>query len=280
MLDLVQRLRQHMSPYGSYFTSRELRRLLYAPAREILSCYRLLGGGNTKLGSRICSFNLPVFATCPGATAVCKHVCYADTNRFVSRPVLGALWRNWVLTFRDDFEELLLTSLDRTRQAVVRIHAAGDFFSVRYARIWLRIARQVTHSRFFAYTRSWRIERLQAMLAQLAAQPNFRLWYSLDAKSGWPAHVPRRVRLAYLQTHAEDQPGRPVDLVFRVRSLRRLPDRFVAGALVCPHEQAVPHTSRLTCSDCRLCWSPLEGALDPRQHRRYFHGRLELPLVG
>jgi hypothetical protein len=114
-----------------------------------------------------------------------------------------------------------------------------------------RIAQACPATRFYAYTRSWRRPEIVGALAELSRCRNVRLWYSCDQDTGIPAHAPRRVRLAWMQTSAEDIPPR-ADLVFRVHRLRKTVAKRVALALVCPVENgATGH--RTDCGRCRLC---------------------------
>ena len=78
-----------------------------------------------------------------------------------------------------------------------------------------------------------------------------RLWYSCDHDTGIPARVPRRVKLAWMHTSADDIPDR-ADLIFRVQRLRKTVAKRVSLALVCPVENgATGH--RTDCGRCRLC---------------------------
>ena len=114
-----------------------------------------------------------------------------------------------------------------------------------------RLARACPATRFFAYTRSWRRPDIAEALAELSRCRNVRLWYSCDRDTGIPARVPRRVKLAWMQTAADDFPPR-ADLVFRVHRLRKTVAKRVALAVVCPVENgATGH--RTDCGRCRLC---------------------------
>jgi len=137
---------------------------------------------------------------------------------------------------------------------VLRIHAGGEFGSVRYAKKWLTIIRRTPRVRFFTYTRSWRIPAIREVLDEMAAEPNLQLWYSADRDTGVPASVPDRVRIAWLMTTREDHPPRPVDLIFRVHSLRRQAQAAIEGSPICPAEDGVPRERPMTCDQCRTCW--------------------------
>ena len=102
-----------------------------------------------------------------------------------------------------------------------------------------------------AYTRSWRVPSIVPDLAALANRPNVRLWFSCDAETGLPIDFPPGVRVAYLQTDRHEEPTG--DLIFRVRTLRRLPIPHDQLSVLCPSEVTGPRPANVTCTSCRLC---------------------------
>jgi hypothetical protein len=58
----------------------------------------------------------------------------------------------------DDFVPRVVAEIRRRGVHTLRVHVSGDFFSADYARKWLDVARQSRRTRFYAYTRSWRVE--------------------------------------------------------------------------------------------------------------------------
>src|SRR5262249_47399690 len=151
----------------------------------------------------------------------------------------------------EGFAARIVSEIRRRWVACVRIHVSGDFYSADYIRKWIAIARACPATRFFCYSRSWRRADLAEALAELSRCRNVRRWYSCDHDTGIPADVPRRVKLAWMQTSADDLPPR-ADLVFRVHKLRKTVAKRVSLALVCPVENgATGH--RTDCGRCRLC---------------------------
>ena len=209
----------------------------------------LLQQGNAKLGEGIYTFSLPAVATCPGASPSCRKECYALRGRFLF--LRRAYQRYLAASQEEGFSARMVGEIRRRWAGCVRIHVSGDFYSAAYVRKWAAVARACPGTRFFAYTRSWRRADIAGALEELSGCPNVRLWYSCDRDTGTPAHVPRRVKLAWMQTGADDIPPR-ADLVFRVHRLRRTVAKRVALALVCPVENgATGH--RTDCGRCRLC---------------------------
>jgi hypothetical protein len=210
----------------------------------------LLTLGNCKLGDGIYAFSLPAVKTCPGSSPACREECYALRGRF--RFLARRYGRNLRAAREEGFAGRMAAEIRRRFVACVRVHVSGDFFSPGYVRAWVAIARACPATRFYAYTRSWRVPHIAPALAGLARCRNVRLWFSCDRDTGVPDHTPRRVRLAWMQTAPDDLPPRAVDLVFRVRRLRKTVAKRIGLALVCPVENgATGH--RTDCGRCRLC---------------------------
>lgn len=223
----------------------------------------MLTPGNHKLGRvLIWGFGLPsgTLDTCPGLSAACRGACYAVAlERF--RPAAAALYRrNLALSRRRDFAARVRAFVIAHAVRVVRIHVGGDFYSPGYARKWLAIVRRSPRTRFYFYTRSWRVPAIRAVLDRLAAADNCRAWYSCDRETGLPGTVPPRVRIAWLATAAGDAPPAGTDLVFRVRRLRRHPAEVPH---VCPAEDGRERAARVTCEKCGRCWRGPTGTRVP-----------------
>jgi hypothetical protein len=167
-----------------------------------------------------------------------------------------------MLSRRRDFVRRVRAHLIAHGVRVVRVHTGGDFYSVRYARKWLAIMRRSPRIRFYFYTRSWRVPSIKTVIDQMAALPNCQSWFSCDRDTGMPTSVPPQVRLAWLMTAPTDLPPHGTDLVFRIRRLRRRPEP-VSGPCVCPAEDGVVRTRRVTCERCGLCWRPTPAARVP-----------------
>jgi hypothetical protein len=85
----------------------------------------------------------------------------------------------------------------------------------------------------------------------MAALDNVRAWYSADAETGLPAVLPEGVRVAWLQTDA-DEPAAG-DLVFRDDPVRGERPRF-ALPVVCPNETPAGARFGVNCGNCGHCW--------------------------
>jgi Gene product 88 len=212
--------------------------------RPLLTC------GNGKLGSSIWHFDLPAVVTCPGRSAVCEQVCYATTGRFRFPQVQERLQWCYEQSRRKDFAERMAQEIHRKGILVVRVHTSGDFYSAAYAAKWLDVMRQSNAARFYFYTRSWKRAAIAPVLEEMAQLRCCRTWYSIDQATGVPASVPLGVRLAYLQVTEDEQPEQ-IDLIFRVRSLRR---QRIPLSLVCPQETPQGLSKDANCGNCGKCW--------------------------
>ncbi len=212
----------------------------------------LLTRGNGKLGEGIHAWSIPAVETCPGRTALCESACYARTGRFRTRLMEDRLQANLDACLLDNFEERMVREIKRRGVHTLRIHVAGDFFSPEYAAKWVRIARCCRRTRFYCYTRSWRVREIRAILNEFASLKNVRVWWSVDAETGLPENVHPHVELAYLQREATDDPH-DAKVVFRVKHLQKTPTRRIGLAIVCTTETGLAQAVDITCTSCRRC---------------------------
>jgi hypothetical protein len=213
----------------------------------------LLTRGNGKLGEGVYGWSIPAVNTCPGRSSLCQSACYAVNGRYRTHMLQDRLRANLDAAKSDNFVPRMAAEVRRRGVHVLRVHVSGDLFSAGYARKWAAIARRCPRTRFYTYTRSWRVPEIAPTLARLAALDNFRLWFSADAETGLPGDVPPGVRIAYMQTGPGDVPAGG-DLVFRTHRLRRAPARRVGLTLVCPTENGGPRAADTTCTSCRRCF--------------------------
>lgn len=186
---------------------------------------------NSKLGS-IPSFNLLPGITCSRES--CKHClqegCYAVKNVFRcgydvdKNSTLKAWTENTVLALHDleRLENDLVSYLNSIKFTVklFRIHSSGDFFSVEYAMMWYRLAKQFPSIRFLAFTKQWEVVR-EVPFYTLS---NFSL-----VLSGWTGiEIPEDLRMYYHCAWCNDGIE------------TRIPD----NAMQCPGN----------CETCGMCW--------------------------
>ncbi len=212
----------------------------------------LLARGNRKLGESIHAWSIPALDTCPGRTQLCEQVCYARHGHFGLSRIQERLQENLDASLRDDFERRMVAEIHRRGVHTLRVHVSGDFYDPGYVRKWVRIAEKCHRTKFYAYTRSWRLPEFQKVLQELAKLRNWRLWWSCDAETGIPDQFPERVELAYLQTEHGQDPGNS-KVVFRLKRLRRHQVLRIGLALVCPTETGLPNPNG-TCTSCRRCF--------------------------
>jgi hypothetical protein len=204
------------------------------------------------LSGSIFQWSIPAIDACPGRTPCCAVACYALRNHFLFRAVQERLEWNWSQAQMPGFVDRMVDEVYRKGCIVVRVHVAGDFATPGYTRKWVEIVTRSPQTTFFAYTRSWRVAKIEPYLRELAALPNLRLWYSTDRQTGWPEKIPQRVRVAYLQD-SDESDGR-ADLVFRTLRFRRL--ALPVAPAVCPYDTVEGKDQGVTCGSCQKCWTP------------------------
>lgn len=118
------------------------------------------------------------YNTCPSA-GICRHVCYARNGTYLF-PAVRARHQENLRMILDDlpgWEHAMSRELTaaRFRDAYVRIHDAGDFFSDAYTLSWLRIMHARPDTHFYAYTKE--VDRFRR-LVEPDPPGNFRWVYS------------------------------------------------------------------------------------------------------
>lgn len=129
------------------------------------------------------SWGLPAGRACPGAKygegSICGQ-CYAAKGNYGVPMVQHALSERyrWTLALmrtpagQDAFVAYMTRAIETVGSPYFRVHDSGDLFSPAYARCWARIARNLSHIRFWFPTRSYRIQSLLPAIQELAALPN------------------------------------------------------------------------------------------------------------
>lgn len=142
------------------------------------------------------AFGLPAGVSCPGATDVCRDICYAFRTETYRSAVGDLVTENLRLLKRartvDRMVELLQAMVDEFRadcdraekrigkpvERAFRIHWDGDFFSVDYARAWARVIADTPDVHYWVYTRSF-TGRVN-VLPVLAGLDNLTVYLSVD----------------------------------------------------------------------------------------------------
>lgn len=128
------------------------------------------GIGNAKLSKDIATFSLPCGWSCPFAKACKTKVgrngrllekgheirCYAATQELLFKYTRQARWSNFDRLRRaktvKGMADLIHGSLPN--KPIIRVGAAGDFFSQSYFDAWIDVAKRNPEKIFYAYTKS------------------------------------------------------------------------------------------------------------------------------
>lgn len=137
-----------------------------------------ISDGNLKIG-KIPNWSQTPGTSCPGMTKLCSSLCYAQkANR--AYPTANAAWSVNTSASIEEKENLIVSYLERKLPTLFRIHVAGDFDSIGYIDLWKRIALRFPKTKFLAFTRSWRVERLADAIHSLSTLKNVTIYASLD----------------------------------------------------------------------------------------------------
>ena len=105
-------------------------------------------------GVRLFEFNLPAISSCPFALDCIKY-CYADKGSYLYKNVQDKNKYNYELTKNPlKFKDLIQKELISKRVEYVRIHSSGDFYSMKYLKTWIDIAKNNPSVIFYGYTKS------------------------------------------------------------------------------------------------------------------------------
>ena len=153
----------------------------------------LLRNGNSDLKrDRIWVWSLPAWITtlpdgsrlntCPSA-GVCARHCYALRGTYRFKNVREAHLRNLMMTLDDlaGWEAQMTAEIQhpKFREAWIRIHDGGDFYSPEYLRAWIRIARACPETMFYSYTKEIPMFR---EIVEPDCPPNFAYVFSYGGR--------------------------------------------------------------------------------------------------
>lgn len=126
------------------------------------------------------------FKTCPNA-GLCSVGCYARSGTYRFSNVAAAHEKKLELSQSDNFAQLMIEEIDswlkkrNVTHLKVRIHDAGDFYSIVYALKWFKIMSHYEKNdrvSFYAYTKQ--VEMFKKDLRMIPT--NFRLIFSYGGK--------------------------------------------------------------------------------------------------
>lgn len=104
-------------------------------------------------GLKTFNFSLPAIKTCPFA-GECRKYCYASKGAFCYPMTKAKHQTNFIASLGDNFTYNMMDEIIMNQVEAVRIHDAGDFYSINYCNKWLTIAKALPHVIFYAYTKS------------------------------------------------------------------------------------------------------------------------------
>ena len=118
-------------------------------------------GNNQKLDKNIPVFNLPQGKTCPGATALCRKICYAAKAERMYPQAAAMRARNLIASKEPSFVARMTEEIgyliEHRSLKLLRLHESGDFYNQDYLDRWIEIAMEEPEVTFLAYTKSFHL---------------------------------------------------------------------------------------------------------------------------
>lgn len=154
----MNRIDNTVKKYNALYTIKECNQKMY------------VSDGNEKLKEtkhvKFMIWNIPAKLTCPYATEMCRHSCYAVKAENLYPDCLPCRERNFRFSQTDEFVDYMiayisvkLNHLKAGKRFFFRIHESGDFYNKAYTKKWLSIMRYFEDDSrvvFMAYTKSIR----------------------------------------------------------------------------------------------------------------------------
>ncbi len=142
------------------------------PEKKIFT--NLLGTNNSKV--QCLTFGIPVKLTCKpilGENTICSF-CYAQNGKyFYSSVLIGQIKRLYAfLSNTNRFIVSCINQINNSKYKYVRLHDSGDFFSVKYAQTWHRIAKECDKKKFFVPTKKYLNAEILEQLIKFNSLPN------------------------------------------------------------------------------------------------------------
>ena len=110
-----------------------------------------------KLGVRVFNFGIPAYKsasgklTCPMADA-CVKFCYAKKGAYIWSNVKPAFEKRYQLSKTDEFVDAMNIEIRKKKPDYVRVHDSGDYYSPKYLKKWIQIAKNNPKVKFYSYT--------------------------------------------------------------------------------------------------------------------------------
>lgn len=149
---------------------------------------------SSKDGVIVVNWTIPAFQsstglrTCPNA-GVCSKGCYARLGKYAFNNVKRAHEAKLELTQSDQFVDLMIKDIEmwlkkrNLTKLYIRIHDAGDFYSIEYLSKWIKIMSYFESDnriKFYAYTKQ--VAMIKMEMYSIRIPSNFNLIFSFGGK--------------------------------------------------------------------------------------------------
>jgi len=189
------------------------------------------GVNSSKIGGRVTKGDwkgMPIYTLTLEERATCPTVCEHWYDCFGNHMQWSTRWKAGVLLERHIELRIEDLAAKHPRGFVVRCHVLGDFYSVRYVRLWDSMLDRFPQLHVFGYTRREKLEPIGLWVERLNV--------------GYPD----RWRVRWSERGGEMGTTTIDDVTARGR---------IAEGIVCP---AQTEGDEVSCGSCALCWGSKE----------------------
>ena len=134
--------------------------------------------------TKIFNFSIPAYKTkagkitCPFAKECIKY-CYAQKGNYTRFPMIQQLMeKKYELSKTENFINLINEEIQKKKAKYIRIHDSGDFYSIKYLKKWVQIAKDNKEVIFYAYTKS-----IKFFINGLKLPKNLKIIFSEGSKT-------------------------------------------------------------------------------------------------
>jgi len=160
-----------------------------------------------ELNLNVYNFSIPALRSidgdviCPMAGA-CRKYCYAKKGNYVYNKIRLIAEYKYQLTKHTDLFMTRMSEEIRLKNVhFLRVHDAGDYYSLAYMKLWFQIAKANPHTVFYSYTKSHSMVRLAARLNLIPA--NYVFIFSLGSKQDHLVNMETERHARIFKTHSE-----------------------------------------------------------------------------
>jgi hypothetical protein len=175
--------------------------------KNLLTQNRKMKSTSNEIGLNVYNFSIPAYRSmkgkviCPMAGA-CSKFCYAQKGNYRYRHIQKIAEYKYQLTkHKDTFMTRMSNEIREKNVDVLRVHDAGDYYSLDYMKTWFNIAKANPHTVFYSYTKSHDMVRLAYRLGLVPS--NYVFIFSTGSKRDDAINMETERHAVIFKTHED-----------------------------------------------------------------------------